>query len=262
MGKSTFVWQLLSQLAANGETCIYCSYEMSELEMFAKSFCRELYRRESEDYTREVYKPLTSSDIRRGEFGDKILQVEEVIRYFEESENDLRLLNLQNENIDVLLKKFEKICTNTDKPVTIAIDYLQIVPTAKENTKAGVDDVVRKLKVFQREHNITFIIISSLNRMSYTEPIQFSSFKESGSIEFSADVVWGLQLYFEDDTMRKSNVNVEKAKKDIPRKVELKCLKNRNGGNYTCYFKYLPNVDTFLPCEESELKQSARRNAK
>ena len=30
LGKTTFAWQLLEQLARRGEKCIYCSYEMSE----------------------------------------------------------------------------------------------------------------------------------------------------------------------------------------------------------------------------------------
>lgn len=255
LGKSTFIWQLLAQLANNGETCIYCSYEMSELEMFAKSFCRELYKRMSCNYAKEVSSPVTAADVRRGNVETHIEDIEMVISNFEKSENDLRILSLQNEKIDDLLKKLEKICTNTDKNVTIALDYLQIIPHGKDNSKSGVDDIVRKIKVFQREHNVTFLVISSLNRMSYNSPISFESFKESGAIEFSADVVWGLQLYFENEKDRGSEEKVSQAKKAIPRKIELKCLKNRHGRNYSCYFKYLPNVDTFISCEESDFKE-------
>ena len=252
LGKSTFAWQLLSQLANNGEYCIYCSYEMSQLEMFAKSFCRELYKRESQGYSVTIEKPLTSADIRRGNFGEHN-QIERVISDFEKSDDDLRLLNLQNETIDTLLKKLKKICASTSKPMTICIDYLQIIPHEKDSAKAGVDEVVRKLKVFQREENVTFIIISSLNRMSYNEDISFSAFKESGSIEFSADTIWGLQLYFGEGESRTSTDLTDKKKKAIPRLIELKCLKNRNGGNYSCYFKYLPHVDTFISCDEYDL---------
>lgn len=252
LGKSTFAWQLLSQLAFNGEYCVYCSYEMSQLEMFAKSFCRELYKRESKDYSEIVYNPLTSADIRRGNFGEH-KQIAQVISDFEKSDDDLRLLNLQNETIDTLLKKLKKICASTSKPMTICIDYLQIIPHEKDSAKAGVDEVVRKLKVFQREENVTFIIISSLNRMSYNEDINFSAFKESGTIEFSADTIWGLQLYFGEGESRTSTDLTDKKKKAIPRLIELKCLKNRNGGNYSCYFKYLPHVDTFISCDEYDL---------
>ena len=37
-------------------------------------------------------------------------------------------------------------------------------------------------------------MVSSLNRLNYTMPIELESFKESGSIEYTLDVVWGLEL--------------------------------------------------------------------
>ncbi len=254
LGKTTFVWQLMSQLAARGECCIFFSYEMTQLEMFAKSLCREVYKKESQNYQRQVDKPLTSADIRRGNITDHIIQVDRAVNDFENSDDELRLINFSNETIDELLGKLKTICASTSKPVTVAIDYLQIIPHSKDNAKAGIDDIVRKLKVFQRESGITIFVISSLNRMSYEEEISFSSFKESGGIEFSADVIWGLQLYFaEKGENRKDKKLTEQKKKAIPRLIELKCLKNRNGANYSCYFKYLPMVDTFIACEEPEL---------
>ena len=58
-GKTTFCWQLLEQLARKGESCIYCSYEMSRLELFSKSFARELFKRDEKT-------ALTAAQIRRG----------------------------------------------------------------------------------------------------------------------------------------------------------------------------------------------------
>lgn len=255
-GKSTFAWQLLEQLSRNGEKCIYCSYELSQLEMFSKLVTRELYRRESKEYSKVVGKALTAAEIRRGNFLDHAEFTEVYGVFYGQSDFDLHLMNLQSENIDTLIKRLSKICERTEKNVTICIDYLQFIPHEKENAKLGVDDIVRKLKVFQRETNCTLIVISSLNRGSYVEELALDSFKESGNIEFTADVVWGLQLYFDKNKSesRKNTGLIEEKKKAIPRLIELKCLKNRNGANYTCHFKYLAHVDTFIACEESELK--------
>ena len=139
---------------------------------------------------------------------------------------------------------------------------MQIIPSDKDTAKSAVDDTARKLKVFQRETNTTFFVISNLNRANYSAPIAFESFKESGGIEYSADVVWGLQLYI---TKKLSNVDVkgnrekvDAAKKENPRKVHLKCLKNRNGGLYDCYFKYYPANEYFQSVKETEFEEETK----
>lgn len=75
------------------------------------------------------------------------------------------------------------------------VDYLQIVQEDSQMTdKAKIDSITKRLKILQRKHNAVVMVISSINRANYMLPIDFESFKESGSIEYSADVVWGLQL--------------------------------------------------------------------
>ena len=58
-GKTTFCWQLLEQLAINGEECIFCSYEMSALELFTKTAARNLFIKSPQT-------SLTAAQIRRG----------------------------------------------------------------------------------------------------------------------------------------------------------------------------------------------------
>lgn len=85
--------------------------------------------------------------------------------------------------------------------------------------------------------------------------IDFESFKESGGIEYTADVLWGLQLQciHEEIFDKQGNINqkrkkIVEAKKAIPRKIELICLKNRFGvSSYTCHFDYYPKCDWFQP---------------
>lgn len=252
IGKTAFLWQLLNQMAQNGETCIYCSYEMSRLELFSKSIARAMYLSNEK-------KAFTAAEIRRGSSNDLS---KKVIADFKQSTLDLRVIELSDENIDSVLEKLKKICARLDKPPVIAIDYLQIIPSDKDTAKSAVDDTARKLKVFQRGTGTTFFVVSNLNRANYTAPIAFESFKESGGIEYSADVVWGLQFYI---TKKLSNVDVkgnrekiDAAKKENPRKVHLKCLKNRNGGLYDCYFKYNPANEYFQSVEETEFEEETK----
>ena len=254
-GKTTFCWQLLGQLARQGETCIYCSYEMSKLELFAKSLARKLFQRNPNT-------DLTAADIRRG---GKSAELSQIISDFSNNDLDLSILELQDESIDNLLALLRPFCSDKTKAPIICLDYLQIVPSSKESTKLGVDDSVRKLKKFQRDTNSTFIIISSFNRSNYAQSVSFESFKESGNIEYTADVVWALQLYvlnfINSGSIADSRKRINDAKKQQPRQIQLKCLKNRQGTNYDCLFNYHSAHDCFVPCDEfSEEDTSSNGN--
>ena len=242
-GKTTFCWQLLEQLAENGEDCIYCSYEMSDIELFTKTAARRLFLRDKQT-------TLTAADIRRGSWS---AQLDYIISEVANSKTNLQVLELQDESIDELLIRLKPLCFDKQKAPVICLDYLQIVPSSKESTKLGVDDSVRKLKKFQRDTNTTFIVISSFNRDNYTKPVSFESFKESGNIEYTADVVWALQLYvlnsINPSNIADSRKKIDEAKKKQPRQIQLKCLKNRQGTNYDCFFNYFSAHDCFTPCE-------------
>ena len=256
-GKTTFCWQLLEQLARKGETCIYCSYEMSQLELFSKSLARELFKRVPNT-------ELTAADIRRGAWS---VQLAAVRNDFAKSNNlDLSILELQDESIDDLLTLLKPFCLDKAKAPVVCLDYLQIVPSSKDSSKLGVDDSVRKLKKFQRDTNTTFIIISSFNRTNYAQSVSFESFKESGNIEYTADVVWALQLFvlnfINSGSIADSRKRIDEAKKKQPRQIQLKCLKNRQGTNYDCYFNYYSAHDCFEPCDKLAEDNSASSKRK
>ena len=255
-GKTSFCWQLLEQLAQNGESCIYCSYEMSGLELFTKTAARRIFLKDKQT-------SLTAAEIRRGSWS---AQLDNVINEVANSKTNLQVLQLQDESIDELLIRLKPLCFDKQKAPVICLDYLQIVPSNKESTKLGVDDSVRKLKKFQRDTNSTFIVISSFNRANYMQSVSFESFKESGNIEYTADVVWALQLNIlnsiNPNNIADSRKKIDDAKKQQPRQIQLKCLKNRQGTNYDCYFNYFSAHDYFEPCEkfiENNSKSSERK---
>lgn len=250
-GKTTFAWQMAEQLSRSGELCIFCSYEMGRFELFSKSIARKFFM------TKPTTK-LTAADIRRGGWENGL---EKIVEEYQGAEFDLRVLELHNESVDDLLKILRPLCTGKNKAPVIFIDYLQIIPSAKDSVKSGIDDTVRKLKVFQRDTNTTFIVISSFNRANYNQTVSFESFKESGGIEHTADCIWGLQLNILNQLKGGANIydtrqKIDEAKKNQPRQIQLKCLKNRPGYNYDCYFKYYSAHDYFEPCEESEFEDN------
>ena len=242
-GKTTFCWQLLEQIARQGEECIYCSYEMNQSELFSKSLARELFK-----YDR--YAP-SSAQIRRGASSPTL---HKIVANFAQSNINLQVFELRDETIDDLLDMLHPFCTNKERAPVVCLDYLQIVPTSRESAKLGVDDTVRKLKKFQQDTDTTFIVISSFNRTNYLHSVSFESFKESGNIEYTADVVWALQLNVMNEIkvgtlLSEARKKVEEAKQQQPRQIRLKCLKNRQGNNYDCLFKYYSAHDTFEACQ-------------
>lgn len=245
-GKTAFAWQLLEQVTERGETAVYLSYEMSRLELFTRLLSRKLFIEHGEK--------ISSAEIRGGKITENLSHA----RALQSSSNiDLRVLELKNETVTEILERLKRFCDSQDKPPIICLDYLQILPTGDKEKRLGIDDIVRELKNFQRETNTTFIVISSFNRQNYYQPVGFESFKESGGIEYSGDVVWGLQFAAmttlgDNEKTGEIRAKIEQAKKEEPRRMHLSCLKNRQGALYDVYFEYFAMCDCFVPCEEKK----------
>ena len=250
LGKTTFCHQLADQIAAQGTDVLFFSMEQSRLEMVSKSLARITAQHDLQNF-------VTSLSIRKGYLPDK---VREAAKEYKEQMGDRMSIIEGNFNCNIsfigdYIRRY--IRQNSCRPV-VFIDYLQILqPTQdgnrRQTTKETVDAAVTELKRISREFDITVFIISSINRANYLTPIDFESFKESGGIEYTSDVVWGLQLqclseplFTQKDKLKEKRERVKQAKAATPRKIELVCLKNRYGiANYTCGFDYYPAADLF-----------------
>ena len=191
---------------------------MSALELFTKTAARELFLLDKQS-------SLTAADIRRGAWSANL---DFVINEVAGSKTNLQILELQDESIDDLLLLLKPFCLDKQKAPVI-------------------------FKKFQRDTNTTFIVISSFNRDNYIKSVSFNSFKESGNIEYTADVVWALQLFVLNSinlgNISDSHKHIDAAKKMQPRQIQLKCLKNRQGSNYDCFFNYFSTHDFFKSCD-------------
>ena len=127
--------------------------------------------------------------------------------------------------LDEITTQVEIHIAQTGRVPVVLIDYLQIIApvdvhfTDKQNT----DRVVTALKKLSRVHEATVLAISSFNRENYNTPASMASFKESGGIDYSADVLIGLQARGAGG----KGFDLEAEKQKDPRELELKILKNR-----------------------------------
>lgn len=249
-GKTTFAWQLLEQFAESGENCIFCSYEMDLQALTAKTIARRLYSLYDLPALDQA-KPLTSTQIQLGKVSNNFSVMAKTL--FEKKLN-FTAKKFTDENVDKLLAILRQQIKELERPPIICIDYLQrLIPRDKAaDTRALIDDALYKLKDFANETNALILAISSFNRANYNQYPSFENFKESGGVEYTADVVLAMQMYKATKTSNRQEI--EKAKNQQPREISLHCLKNRHGNNYTTFFKYFSAYDYFEPCQEFEFK--------
>ena len=251
LGKTTFTHQLADQMAEKGEHVLFFSLEMATLELVTKSIAR-LTAKDGLEHG------ISSLKIRMGKQNKAI---DKAIEEYKPISNRFNIIEGNSDTTTSEIRRYVKdyIDDNKVKPVVV-IDYLQIIPCDKNswNKRDDIDMTVTGLKQLSRDYNITVIVVSSLNRSNYLTPIDFESFKESGGIEYTADVVWGLQLqavkeelFNHSQKIKEKRERINEAKKADPRKIELVCLKNRNGiSNYSCNFDYYPKYDLFKSMKE------------
>ena len=146
-------------------------------------------------------------------------------------------------------------------PPVVFVDYLQLLAPVDEGLleRKNVDLNVKALRLLANKMNTPVVVIASLNRGSYYAPIDLDSFKESGGIEYGADVVMGIQPSGMDDEFAKVRDKgdgqikrrmaeiIHATKNSNERHLEFKVLKQRGGRpEGAAVVTYLPVCNTFF----------------
>lgn len=247
LGKTTFITQLADQMASRGEHIIFFSLEQSRFELVAKSISRQtcILNPKEAKTSLAIMQNTDVADI----------TIKAVEQYQEIAHNTIIVEGNFNININSIRNYVEEYITFTGIKPVVVLDYLQILRPLNDKLtdKQQVDYNVTELKRISRDFDIPIFVICSFNRENYATIVDFASFKESGAIEYSADVVMGLQLKVMEEIQNMKNPSkaqvrekMNNAKNETPRQVELVGLKNRNGKSYfKCEFKYYPAFNYF-----------------
>lgn len=250
IGKTTFMHQICDQMAEAGSHVLYFSLEQNRLNLVSKSLSRIMARH-------GFSSAMTAKDIRMN-FEDKRVAtaVEEYLTFAERVTIFECSYKVTVADIQEAVSRY--ISVYGVRPVVI-IDYLQILSPAESSLtmKESVDRNVQELIDLQKSFQLILFVISAINRQNYMSVIDFESFKESGGIEYAADVVWGLQYdVLHDSVFDLSGRTNEKrdlllkAKSSFPRRIELVSIKDRDDkSNYVCHFDYYASVNIFLPAD-------------
>ena len=274
LGKTTFALQIADQIAAAGNDVLIFSLEMSRNEMIAKSLSR-LTAKITIDNHGDIRNAKTTRGIMTGKRYAGYNQTEKqlinaaVQEYAKIAGDTLNprisiIEAMGTVGADQVKEQVEKYIKHTGKKPVVIIDYLQILAPHNEKStdKQNTDYAILNLKRLSRDHKIPVIVISSFNRENYSVKVAMQAFKESGAIEYSTDVLIGLQL----KGTGESGFDVDEAKAKHPREIEAVILKNRNGVtgkkisyNYYTMFNYFSEGEIVEPEQISKPQQTKRR---
>lgn len=216
-GKTTFCKQLADQVAEENKVpVLFFSYEQSADELRVKSLAR---------LAKDAGSPVTNERIKEGLDAADVAQAAAKYKVFGkwirviEGGRDHTVGRIR------LLAQRERM--KTEKKPVIIIDYLQQLPAddpSLRDKRGEVDFTVSELRRIARDIDAPIIAISAMSRVEYRRA-RMSGFKESGGIEYGADIAAIMTVEDED-------------KEGSERTVALNIIKNRNGRRGRVGMKY------------------------
>ena len=232
LGKTTLITQIADQIAQAGKDVLIFSLEMARAEIMAKSISRHTLQSVLESGG-DIRNAKTTRGITTGKRYIDYNQTERdlinnsILAYSKYAQNIYISEGIGDIGAEQIRETVKQHILYTGKTPVVVIDYLQILAPYSERAtdKQNTDKAVMELKRISRDYKTPVIGISSFNRANYREAVTMEAFKESGAIEYSSDVLIGLQL----KGAGKKDFDANEAKKKTPREIELVILKNRNG---------------------------------
>ena len=251
LGKTTFTLQMADQVAKSGQDVLIISLEMARSELMAKSISRETLLNSNSISNAKTTRGITTYSRYLKYSKEELDVINASIKSYSDYAQNIVIEEGQG-NISALdIRGFvqEHIELTGRKPV-VFIDYLQILAPCTDkrgDIRENIDRNITILKQISRDFKIPVFAISSINRKNYSEKISMEAFKESGAIEYSSDILMGLQF----SSAGSQNFDVDNAKSasndpNKPRDLQLVILKNRNGRTGDIIpFSYYPLFNYF-----------------
>jgi len=268
LGKTALTLQIVDNIARgderqSGRDVLFFSLEMSAHELMARSISRETF----EAIGGNGKTAKTTREILNGQ-GHELFNETDIIAIREAEAAYNRygghvfiLEGMGDIGVAQIRKDVEKHIKITGQVPIVVLDYLQLLAPddPRATDKKNIDKAVLELKRISRDFKTLVIAISSFNRVNYKNPVAMESFKESGGIEYSSDILLGLQL----EGAGGENFDVNVAKRQDPRHVEAVILKNRNGrtGDTVKFFFYpafnfiMEEIGSVLEPDKAERRQ-------
>ena len=242
IGKTTLLTQIGEHIASNDTYVLFFSLEQSQNELLSKGLIRNLFFNGEIGIDKDDYDNVKS-------FNDKVKWYYKLV----ECDFDTTVFMIDDYIKDIKAK-------DTKANIVVIVDYLQALKPCDmttgafkniNDTKVATDKVIQDLKILSKNYSIPIITVSSLNRVNYYTKIEIDSFKETGNIEYTSDIILALDfrsvrekvLIGKDKEKAEIKNLVDEGLKEDIREVSLYTLKNRFykprlQANITFYAKY------------------------
>lgn len=239
-GKTTFARQIADQVvAAHADAaCLFVSLEQSKEELRIKTLSR--------------LSGVENRDLQRGRLDTqdsasawwKVVEAKEA---FAQWAGRLQVLEGDRSTTveRIRLAALQLRQKTQAARLLVVVDFLQIVPTEGDfgDLRQKVNFITSELRRLGRDLDAPILAISSINRASYEKARgSLNVFKESGDVEFSADVA--LVLVADSDKGKSGSANYLGVMRDWKR-VYCDVVKNRNGERARVELDFFPAVSRF-----------------
>ena len=226
VGKTTFLKQVADQVAEiNCVPVLFVSLEQSAEELRTKTLAR-LAGVNNRNIVRGDYpSPIEWAKIK--EAASRALETAELL-YILEGDKDSTVERIGGYALRILREHGARTCL-------VCIDYLQKLPVREKfgTAKDKLDYLASELRRLARRLNSPVLAVSSEARSVYNKA-RMGAFKESGEVEYSADVA-GVMVSERDERQGGRAI----------RPVTLSILKNRNGERARIFFNFCLETSSF-----------------
>ena len=241
LGKTTLTLQIADSIAEGGRTVLFATIEQSARELVCKSVSRTMRAMGNPAHDLATAQEMFDATRRRTWAPSKVAAFEAACSEYG-SKVAPRMHYIEGNgpvSVAEIRRVAEAMREHDGRPPVVFVDYLQLLAPANERDtdKQTADKNVTALRQMARDLQTPVVVISSLNRSSYSGVISMDSFKESGGIEYGADLALGLQpegmaeaaAQDKGTSTKCADREIEKCKLSSERKCEIVVLKNRNG---------------------------------
>lgn len=254
LGKTTLLLQIADQVAETGRDVLIFSLEMARYELMAKSISRLTSVHSTNYRDAKTARGITTGKRYTGysKTEQDLIKtaVEKYRAYAEHIYIHEGMGDLGAKEVRQAVQKHVSLMSTTP---LVLVDYLQLLAPydPRATDKQNTDKTVLELKRISRDFKLPLMAVSSFNRANYKTPVAMEAFKESGAIEYSSDVLLGLQFQGAG-----SDADFNELKSQDPRQVELVVLKNRNGRmGDVLPFQYYPLFNRFVEPGTEDLQR-------